>query len=461
MRTFAVALSSFACALLAFAACAIAAPPAYAADAPPAPAGITAQDTVTPTAATETATDDAITVTSARRVADVVNERQPAFSTLSPDGQFIAWYTESGRGRNREQRICLFTFANAARRCFTLPQGEFSGFPYQLQWAPDSSAIAFSENPLELGNEADIWLMNAADGAFTNLTNDGLTGSWRSLQNQQSEPIDVDYLPAWNAADGAIYFWRLNPTGSLTFTLSLQRIDPAGGEPEQVADLADQLPGMLPLFEFQTIYLDGPSAVAPDGSKLAAILGSFSSGSSTQFGLYLFDLADPTAAPQEVVGPEAWADAVPAWQSMPTTPLGISWLADSSGVVAAASSVTPWTPFLVFYYVDAATGEKTPVVDFSGVESSDAYFDSAPGREIPWRFFSPWTASLSPAGDSLLLLNNLGGVIGLLVAGLPPDGELPPLVQTADSWNTSTMTQSSRSSNGMVLMYGLLLTVEP
>jgi hypothetical protein len=453
MRALPIALSSLACALLAFVLSATGAPAALAVDTPGVPAAVTAQDTVTPTVGS-------ITVSSARRVSDVVNERQPAFSTLSPDGQFIAWYTESGRGRNREQSMCLFAFANAGRQCFTLPAGEFSGFPYQLQWSPDSSAIAFSENPLELGNEADIWLMNAADGAFTNLTDDGLSGSWRSLLNQGEGPLNIDYLPAWNAADGAIYFWRLNPADSTTFSLSLQRIDPAGGEPELVVDLADQLPAMLPMFNFESIFLDGPSAVAPDGSKLAAILGSFSPGSNTQFSLYLFDLADTAAAPQEAVGPDAWADAVPAWQSMPATPLGLTWLADSSGLVAAANSVTPWTPFLVFYYVDAATGEKTPVVDFSGIESSGDYSAAAPDRELPWRFFSPWTASLSPAGDSLLMLQNLGGVIGLLVSDLPPDGELPPLVQTADSWFSSSMTQSSRSSNGLVLMYGLLLTVE-
>jgi hypothetical protein len=144
---------------------------------------------------------------------------------------------------------------------------------------------------------------------------------------------------------------------------------------------------------------------------------------------------------------------------MPATPVGLSWLADSTGLVAAADSTTPWTPFLVFYYVDAQSGDMTPVVDFSGIEDSDAYFASAPGREIPWRFFSPWTASLSPLDNSLLMVNNLGGVIGLLVGDLPPSGELPPLVQTADNWTTSTMTQSSRSSTGKVLMYGLLLTL--
>jgi hypothetical protein len=416
---------------------------------------VSAADAVTTTVAAEP-----LGVESARRVSDIVNERQPAFSTLSPDGSFIAWYREDGRGRSREQQVCIFTFANAGKQCHTLPAGEFSGFPYQLQWSPDSTVIAFSENPLELGNESDIWLLSVADGVFTNRTDDGVTGSWRIAANAQEESINLDYLPAWNAADGAIYFWRLNPAGSLEFGLSLQRIDLAGGEAEEVADVGAVLPSKLPLFDFQSIYLDGPSAVAPDGSKLAAILGDFTTTSNTQFGLYLFDLNDGAAEPQVAIGPDGWADAIPAWQSMPATPVGLSWLADSTGLVAAADSITPWTPFLVFYYVDAESGEATPVVDFSAIESSDAYFDSAPGREIPWRFFSPWTASLSPLDNSLLMLNNLGGVIGLLVGELPPSGELPPLVQTAQGWDTSSMTQSSRSSTGKVLMYGLLLTLE-
>lgn len=409
---------------------------------------------------TDTIPSSAVTVQSARRVSEIINERQPVFTTLSPDGQFIAWYRELGRGRSREQQVCVFTFSNAGKQCHTLPSGEFGGFPYQLQWSPDSTQIAFSENPLELGHESDIWVLNAADGVFTNLTEDGLTGSWRTLANQQDAAVNLDYLPAWNQADGAIYFWRVQPQGNLNFGLTLQRIDPQGGDAEEVVDVGAALPGTLPIFDFQSIYLDGPSAVAPDGSKLAAILGASNPMGSTRFSLYLFDITAPDVAPVEVVSPEEWSDAIPAWQSMPATPIGLAWTDDSANVVAGANSTSAWTPFMVFYNVDAASGEKSAVVDFSTVESTEAYFASAPGREMPWRFFSPWTAALAPTGDSLLLLNNLGGVIGLLVSSLPPTSELPPLVQTADSWFTSTMTQSSRSSNGMVLMYGLLLTLE-
>lgn len=459
MRRYAIVAVTAVWALFGLTMSAVAAPPAAV------PPSTQAQaDLIGATAVTDTVTDtvqaEPVVVQSARRVSDVINERQPVFTTLSPDGQFITWYGESGRGRSREQRICVFTFANAGKQCFTIPAGQFSGFPYQLQWSPDSTQIAFSENPLELGNESDIWVLNRADGTFTNLTDDDLTGSWRGIASQQDTAINLDYLPAWNAADGAIYFWRVQPAGDLSFALSLQRIEPSVGEVEEIADVSAMLPGALPLFDFQSIYLDGPSAIAPDGSKLAVLLGSFIPMGSTQFGLYLFNLADTTAAPQEVVSPDAWADAIPVWQSMPATPVGLSWSGDSAHVVAAANSTTTWTPFLVFYSVDAATGEKTAIVDFSSVESSEAYFDNAPGREIPWRFFSPWTASVAPAGDSLLMLNNLGGVIGLLVSSLPPTEALPALVQTADSWSTSTMTQSSRSSNGMVLMYGLLITLE-
>jgi hypothetical protein len=42
-----------------------------------------------------------------------------------------------------------------------------------------------------------------ADGSFQDLTDDGVTGSWRGVADAL-----IDYLPAWNAVDGSIVFWR-------------------------------------------------------------------------------------------------------------------------------------------------------------------------------------------------------------------------------------------------------------
>jgi hypothetical protein len=58
---------------------------------------------------------------------------------------------------------------------------------------------------------------------------------------------------------------------------------------------------------------------------------------------------------------------------------------------------------------------------FSGLPDPEAYFEPAPDSDIPFRYFSPWTGSLSPQGNKLLMLNDLGGVMGLLAAPLPPD----------------------------------------
>jgi hypothetical protein len=79
--------------------------------------------------------------------------------------------------------------------------------------------------------------------------------------------------------------------------------------------------------------------------------------------------------------------------------------------------------------------------------------------ELPWRVYSPWAGSISPAGDKLLLVNDLGGVVGLFTASLPPTGELPVVSASADESPMSGATLSSRAEDGKVVVYGLLLTI--
>ncbi len=400
----------------------------------------------------------AVSVESARSLPEVVGEDDPWFASLSPDGTYLAYYTESGRGRDRTGNICLYTFNSAAKSCHELSSDLFLGYPYQLQWSADSNRVAFSENPAEFGYDSDIWLFNVADDSFANLTDDGYVGSWR--QETGTPSPNVDYLPAWNPTDGQIYFWRFVSQGEyLNFNLGIYRVSPEGGEAELVRDLTDSVPQAVPVFKQEEFFLDGPSAVSPDGQSVAVLLTTLDEFGGTQVSLWLISLADAGAAPQEWMTSSSFNAALPAWQQYPAYPTGLSWTADGQGVLTIAQSQSTHTPFTLFYYVDAESGSIAPVVDFSGLPDPESYFESAPGSAILYRYYSPWSGSLSPQGNKLLMVNDLGGVTGLLTAPLPPEGDLPLVSAAVDESIMSTASRSSRSEDGKVLVYGLLLTV--
>jgi hypothetical protein len=402
----------------------------------------------------EAAPAGVVSVASARRVTDVVNESDAPFAAISPDGAHIAWFNQTGRRRDRTGELCLFTFANANKICHPIATDLFRDWPYQLQWSPDSSMIAFTENPIQLGNDADIWLFTVADGTFQNLTDDGVTGSWRGAADAL-----IDYLPAWNAADGSIVFWRVKALAFPSLEVGLYKITP-GGEAELVRDLTAAMPQQLPIFQQESFFMDGFSAVSPDGTKLAAIVSGFDQFGSMQPNLWVIDLADVEAAPVQVMSFADYQTVIPTWPGIPATPVGLSWTADGAGVVSiAVSNMGNSTPFTVFFYSDLAAGSSTPVVDFSSVEDSSVYFAPAPGSELPWRAYSPWTGALSPSGAKLLMLNDLTGVMGLFTSPLPPTGELPGVATAVNQSISSQVTRSSRASNGLMLLYGLLMTV--
>src|SRR5262245_28383827 len=127
-------------------------------------------------------------------------------------------------------------------------------------------------------------------------------------------------------------------------------------------------------------------------------------------------------------------------------------------IAALANDLNGQAPFLVFYDAAADGSGYKPVVDFSGLADEAAYF-AAQGSSPPLRAYSPWTGSLSPKGDKLLMLNDLTGSMGLFTAPLPPNGQLPLVSAAAQQSLSNTVVNSSRSSDGKVLIYGLLLTV--
>ena len=395
-----------------------------------------------------------LTVVSARPVTEIVNERDIVFAAISPDGNQIVW-AQPGSQRRAPGQFCVFTFASADKTCTDVPE-EYEGYPYQLYWSPDSTQVAFTESPITLGLESDIWVFNVADGSFVNRTDDGVIGSYVSAEPGS---FALDIIPMWNPVDGQIYFWRVIPQGNSEFQVGIFSVDSREGEAVEVRDVTGSTAAQLPIYNINFLSMDSISAVSPDGTKIAGIMTEVSNFGSNGSNLWVVDIADTSVEPQMLMSTEDFQTAYPVWQNLPGVPMGLSWTGDSATVVVNAFSNDTHSPLQVYYNVDVASGEFTPVVDFSDVESLEALFLPTEAG-IPYRYYAPWSASLSPANDSVIMFNDLGGTAGVMQAMLPPDGELPPVLATADSPMTMGGTRSSRSVDGKVLIFGTLLTFE-
>jgi hypothetical protein len=397
-----------------------------------------------------------VTITSATPLRDVVGVRNVWMPALSPDGASLAYYNQDGGRRGRDHQMCVFSFETEESVCSLMPE-EFRPFPYMLQWSPDSTLIAFSENPVELGNESDIWIYDVAATTFSNLTDDGITGSWRRAESAE---LNLDYVPMWNPADGSLLFWRLSPLGNLQYDLGIFSVDPAGGNAELVVDVSESMAGFVPFFRTDEIALDGPSGVSPDGLAVAVLMRSLNDLGATASSLWLIDLGGVIDEPVLALDAEGLRAGLPEWQSFPPTARGLSWTADSATVVTLSTSPSVQTPFTLLHSVDVATLETTPVVDFSGLPDARSYFDIAEGSTLPWRAYSPWTASLTSAGDALLMVNDLTGIAGVFQAALPAQGDLPTVIAYTERVNSNMSTRASRSVDGKVVVYGALLITE-
>jgi hypothetical protein len=402
----------------------------------------------------EAVADPLITVNSEVFVGDVVNDKLPTLATVSSLGGHIAWPTTIGHFWNKEGELCLYSFEGANNDCYISPE-IYEGYPYAFAWSPADEYVAFTENPILLGYESDIWLFDVAKEEFVDRTDDGVEGDWI-----EAEPGTywLDYLPMWNETDDMIYFWRSVPITLPVFTLDLYRIAPEAGEAELVRDLSDTFKGELPYFGGENWFMDGVSAISPDGSKVAMLLTStLDPYDDPNNGLWIVDLKDESVPPQQLMTIHDMQRGAPAWAAdFPLVPVGLSWSGDSKGVVVMTYNQDEQVPMVVLYYVDVESGEATPVVDFSDVPDGEAYWSAVNDVGLTPRYYSPWTASMSPKGDALIMYNDLAGLSGVLTSPLPPTGELPQLDYISQIFNTDGVTRSSRADDGKVLIYNIL-----
>ncbi|MFO7632484.1 MAG: hypothetical protein R6W76_08095, partial [Caldilinea sp.] len=59
--------------------------------------------------AAPTQDDSPVIVDTARPITEIINEKSAYLATVSPDGQYIAWGKQSGRGKDRVLQLCLFS----------------------------------------------------------------------------------------------------------------------------------------------------------------------------------------------------------------------------------------------------------------------------------------------------------------------------------------------------------------
>ena len=398
-----------------------------------------------------------LSVTSAQEVPTLVDERTPGLAAVSPDGTKIAYAVDLGR---KGRQMCVFTLADSQKKCYQFPD-TFKGYPYELVWSPDSANITFTEDPQQSANESDIWVFAVASGAFTDRTNDNVEGSYRG-KNVEGKTFWLDYLPMWNTDDGMIYFWRSVPRTDLTFTLQLQRINGSTGEPELVRDLTDYFLQYLLIYDNQAFFLDGVSTITPDASKVAiALQAPLDPLTLPKNGVWVVDLKDTKSEPKQLANNMDMQLAVPSWWSVPAFVCGLAWSADYKGVIVYAYSRGIQIPLDLVYYIDEATGDMKALFDFKkNADDSDAFLtDIYPPTGLPYRFYSPWTASMVPAGygNTFLFLNDLSGGIGIGAIPLPPgNGGAGVLYSAPSPLVPYVLTRSSTSKDGKVLMYFML-----
>jgi hypothetical protein len=241
------------------------------------------------------------------------------------------------------------------------------------------------------------------------------------------------------------------------------RLDPATeAEPEVKRTLGRSLGDGLVRFGWQRFYLQGPATIAPDGSQLAvSVAPAQEMDLSSGHALWLIDLVDVNSEPEQLATALSWQEALPQWSNQPAVARGLQWTADGKGIVVAALSSDLRLPLLLAYYVDAASGEVTPVVDFSDSRDREAFFRLDPTSGHAPRFDVPWTLALAPNANLLLMVTDLAGGVRILGAPLPPTGSAPSVLREHRSPGYEVWTRSSSGANGAVLVYGLLLRSTP
>jgi Tol biopolymer transport system component len=316
-----------------------------------------------------------------------------------------------------------------------------------MPWSPDGHRLAFTENLFQFFNESDIWVFDVAQETFTDLTDDGLTGS-NPFMHPSDTPALLDYLPTWNPVTGDLYFFRSIRSSDST-SLVLYRIPAAGSTPEQVIDLTNRLPIPFPIFI--------PPAFTPDGSQMALIVLSQHLDDPAN-GVWVLKLTSNSIT--QVASLADLSALLPAFTDGKTYPQSVSWA--NSGIVIPSEN-----PFTAASWASANTfilampsKSLTGLVDFTGFPDEAALSQvGSDGHSAVFRL--PRAGVVTPDGKSYIYLHYDSTLTPATIStvSLPPDGSAPIDLGQIDPYTVAQPTYATISDDGTrAVMLGYLLT---
>jgi Tol biopolymer transport system component len=207
--------------------------------------------------------------------------------------------------------------------------------------------------------------------------------------------------------------------------------------------------------------LHGVMDISPDGKTLALLMRNYCDQTIGDFisEIWLVDLNGQNK-PHLLVDQSQIQSGMPSFQrNFRLIPFGIAWAVDNTGLLIAGSDPRLGSnpPASNAYYVDIASGNVTPIMDFS--KGTPQEFDGLRGKS----YDAPYGFSISPDGKKLIMISKTP-YLNVLSLDLPPHGNVPTRIYTSqnvpkDLARMSQMLFSSSGAGGKFLMQGWVITI--
>lgn len=332
---------------------------------------------------------------------------------LSPNGARIAVVTYGSS-------LCIFDAITLEETsCAPLDRLDSDPASDGIVWSPDSTRLAIAEIGLLLGKDGDLWVMDAASGDLTNLTDDGYSGYLPTVTS--SDPageIFIDMSPAWTPDGQSITFSRSSWIDGSAAGTTIAQVPAAGGEVDILATVSETEPGVV----------RSRTAWSPDGTTFYFTREANNETTPTSNGIWSL-----TAATGEFLQVASGYDpALGVLSLLEVSPAGnqlLAWYPEAHGQFEVDSTL--------LRLIDVASGDvSTPIIP------EDAPV-SRPGMSM---------ATFAPDGSGLLLLLPTLGASDQLWLATPADAD-PVLV--LDELGVDTGQTVDWANNGTVLVGGL------